>query len=75
MPTNLMREKKRSSTQTKASAVKADTMPMIKGDWFSFAIAAITSGGTCIPGKTGMAVEQKSDKSDVMEGVTVLGDP
>jgi hypothetical protein len=59
-----MREKKRSSTQTKASAVKADTMPMIKGDWFSFAIAAITSGGTCIPGKTGMAMEHSEVRQE-----------
>jgi hypothetical protein len=75
MPISLIREKNRSSTHTNASAVKEATMPMIRGDWLSFAMAAITSGGTC--GKPDMVVNSlRSDKIDVMEKVLeVLGDP
>jgi hypothetical protein len=50
-------------------------MPMIKGDWLSFAMAAITSGDTC--GKPDMVVNSlRSDKINVMgEVLEVLWDP
>jgi hypothetical protein len=72
MPTSLMREKKRSSTQTNPSTVAPIQTPIMTGERFSFAKAAITSGGTCgYPDMMGDAARSDAWEADL----EILGVP